>query len=963
MEGNAWPPGSGNMARRIRAFDWSATPLGPIASWPQSLKTTIDIILSSGQAMQLAWGPARNLLYNDAYAPMLGDRHPRALGLPFKDAWPDVWDDIKPLVDEVFAGKTVKFEDMPLIMTRHGYAENTWWTFSYSPVRDEDNAIAGLLNVPIDTTARVRAERAESERETALAALRESEERRTFLLKLSDMLRPLVDSARIKAMATRLLGEQLVVNRVFYADAQDGQWMVTKGYEIDIEPLPPLPFSMAEYGNWIIDGFRAGKRLVVDDMYADPRFSDAERTAHLELQIGAEIALPLVKGGELVAMLVVHSVGPRDWSEQDLAILEATAERTWAAVERSHAQAALYESEQKYRTLFDTMDEGYAVVEVLRDESGRVFDILGVEINRAYTAKSGIPATFIGRRFSEFASMEEHWLRIYDDVSRTGIPVREENYWADADRWISAHFSRVGDDGSNLVGVVFDDVTKRKKTEIALRESEELQAFLLKLSDALRPLDAPQAILETATRLLCEQLRANRCAYYEIDAAEYAIRSDSARDVPSLVGRYPIEMFGDGLLDKHTGGQSPIVVNDVAATHGKGECEAFAAIQVAAYIGVTLFKQNRFVSGLTVHSREPRTWTANEVAIAQETAERTWTAVERSNAQLALRESEERLRDFGEASLDVLWIRDAETLRWVYLTPAFEEIYGISREDALGARDFRTWLELILPEDRAAAIEGIERIRNGERAAFEYRIQRPDDGQIRWIRNTDFPIADADGKVTMIGGVGHDITQLKASEKHQKLLLAELQHRVRNTLAVIRAITRMTAETSQSVEEMGMHLDGRIAAFARVQAAVTRDPMKGVDLETLVADTLSAAAREGDEFTIDGPPVALYPKAAETFSLVFHELTTNAIKYGALSVKAGLIDVRWRVDAETLALEWAETGQRLDPGEARREGFGTELLTQTLAYEMKAEVMREFHRDGIHYDIRIPLAAIVKWQK
>ncbi len=177
-----WPFGSGEMSGRIRACDWASTPLGPIGQWPQSLKTAVDLMLGSGHAMQLAWGPQKIVLYNDAYAPMLGERHPRALGIAFQEAWPEIWDEIEPLVRKVFAGETVRFDDMPLVMTRNGYAENTWWNFSYSPVRDESGAVAGLLNVTVDATPRHRAEHAERETMKSLqAALAEAERVRAEL--------------------------------------------------------------------------------------------------------------------------------------------------------------------------------------------------------------------------------------------------------------------------------------------------------------------------------------------------------------------------------------------------------------------------------------------------------------------------------------------------------------------------------------------------------------------------------------------------------------------------------------------------------------------------------------------------------------------------------------------------------------------------------------------------------------
>lgn len=332
----------------------------------------------------------------------------------------------------------------------------------------------------------------------------------------------------------------------------------------------------------------------------------------------------------------------------------------------------------------------------------------------------------------------------------------------------------------------------------------------------------------------------------------------------------------------------------------------------------------------------------------------------RMKAIQVLEESEEYLRQFGDAASDVLWVRDARTLNWEYLTPAFETIYGMKREEALSGNTLRNWLELIVPEDREHVTNQIRRVRQGHRAGFEYRIRRPSDGTIRWLRNTDFPILNKSGEVERIGGVGHDVTELKEAEQRQKLLLAELQHRVRNTLAIVRSVVRRSADASETLEELGMHLDGRIAAFARVQAAVTRDPSAGLDLAGLVADTLMAASiRESDRATIDGPRVELTAKAAETIGLALHELTTNAVKFGALMGKSGEVEVRWRIADKSmngpfLEFEWIEKGVKLAKSSSTRKGFGTELLMRTLPYDLGAVVDRDLTPDGIRYLIRLP---------
>lgn len=207
-----------------------------------------------------------------------------------------------------------------------------------------------------------------------------------------------------------------------------------------------------------------------------------------------------------------------------------------------------------------------------------------------------------------------------------------------------------------------------------------------------------------------------------------------------------------------------------------------------------------------------------------------------------------------------------------------------------------------------------------------------------------------------------DVTAITRAEERQGVLLAELQHRVRNTLAVVRSIARRTGETSESVEEYAMHLDGRLNSFARTQAMVTRNPTSGVDLETLVAEELlSYHAREGEQVRISGPPLRLCSKAAETFALAVHELATNAVKYGALSGRNGRVDIAWTIRASNgerrLDFEWKESGVTLDGEGPSRQGFGTELLERSLPYELGATSTLAFQGDGIRCTIVVPLNA------
>lgn len=334
-------------------------------------------------------------------------------------------------------------------------------------------------------------------------------------------------------------------------------------------------------------------------------------------------------------------------------------------------------------------------------------------------------------------------------------------------------------------------------------------------------------------------------------------------------------------------------------------------------------------------------------------------ATERHRVEQALQESEARFRQFSEASSDLLWIRNAETLEFEYVSPAFETLYGASRETVLTGNEVKSWAELVHPEDRQWVMESLRRLRGGERIDHEFRVVRPSDGQLRWIHNTDFPLLDEAGRVQRIAGIGKDVTEQRRAAEHQRMLLAELQHRVRNILAVVRSVARRSSGSSETVEDYAMHLDGRINALARTQAVLTRTPGEGVSLEGLISDELLAYAASDEQLSVCGPEVRLQPKAAETLGLAVHELATNAVKYGALSSERGRVAVAWTMapDSEVpiLRLEWRETGVSVVSSGPRRRGFGQELIERTVPYELGARAELAFEPGGVCCRIDMPM--------
>jgi PAS domain S-box-containing protein len=289
----------------------------------------------------------------------------------------------------------------------------------------------------------------------------------------------------------------------------------------------------------------------------------------------------------------------------------------------------------------------------------------------------------------------------------------------------------------------------------------------------------------------------------------------------------------------------------------------------------------------------------------------------------------------------------------LYVNPAFTRLTGYTPEEAIG----QSPRFLQGPETDRAVLDRLtsDLLTAGrfEGEAVNYRK----DGTSYTIEWHITAMRDRDGQPTHWIAVQRDITDRKRAEEHQRLLLTELQHRVRSILSVVRFVARRSAEASRTPEDYVMHFDGRIDAIARAQALVTRDPAKGVDLELLVSEELLAhRAQEGEQVEISGPNITLQPRAAETLGLAIHELATNALKYGALSRADGRITVNWQIIPDgaghMLRFEWREAGGPVL--NASHRGFGTELLEKALARALGARTELSFTDGRAACTIEVP---------
>jgi two-component sensor histidine kinase len=261
----------------------------------------------------------------------------------------------------------------------------------------------------------------------------------------------------------------------------------------------------------------------------------------------------------------------------------------------------------------------------------------------------------------------------------------------------------------------------------------------------------------------------------------------------------------------------------------------------------------------------------------------------------------------------------------------------------------------------------LRRVAEGHTVSSRYRIRRQPDEEVRWLVSHDFPIPDSHGRTRWIGGIAHDFTDEKAMADRLHVLLAELQHRTRNLIGVIRAIATRTAADAGSLQSFTQSFTARLDALARVNGLLSRlEDGDRVSFDELLRTEFAAhgVADEngvGDQVTLKGRRgIRLRSASIQTFGLALHELTTNAVKYGALSTPDGHVDVTWRListdDGEQrLRVEWRETGS---PGfiVSTRKGYGRELIERALPHQLAAETHYELGPDGVRCTITAPVS-------
>lgn len=316
----------------------------------------------------------------------------------------------------------------------------------------------------------------------------------------------------------------------------------------------------------------------------------------------------------------------------------------------------------------------------------------------------------------------------------------------------------------------------------------------------------------------------------------------------------------------------------------------------------------------------------------------------------ALRESEERFRNMADHAPVMMWVTESDGY-CSYLNRAWHQFTGQTAEEAKGFG----WLDATHPDDKGEA-ERIFASANARREAFriEYRLRRAD-GVYRWAIDAAAPRFGPGGEFLGYIGSVIDIDERKEAEERQKLLVQELHHRVKNNLATVQSMVNFTLRTSETMDDFRKSVAHRLSALARSHSVLTSSSGRLTALRKILFSELEPYDHDR-RVELDGPDLNVPDDVAMALAMATHELTTNASKYGALSVDTGVVCLSWSVEADgfdgrILSLQWRERGGPPVTIPTKR-GFGSMLLERILGPQLRGAVQIEYPPEGVHVEIR-----------
>jgi PAS domain S-box-containing protein len=515
---------------------------------------------------------------------------------------------------------------------------------------------------------------------------------------------------------------------------------------------------------------------------------------------------------------------------------------------------------------------------------------------------------------------------------------------------VSLTVSPVRDAAGNIVGAakIVRDMTERKQAERALAQRMREQEALYRFTDRLYRARSLAEVHTAAMDAISEALGCDRASILLCDDAG-VMKFAAWRN---LSDGYRRAVEGHAPWVRDVGEPQPICVSDI---DGADEPESLKRVVreegIRGLACIPLSANGSLIGKFMTCYNRPHAFAPIEIDLALTIARQLGFGVQRLRAEELRRIADQKFdreRELLQTIIDRIPVMmtmcepDAKVLR---LNPAFEHTVGWSRQEAAG----ESLMEQCYP-DPAYRAKIASFMESNLDAWMDIRM-RTKDG--RDIETTWSNIRLSDGSRV---GIGIDITERKHAEKLQKLLVSELNHRVRNTLATVQAIASQTVRSTKSPHEFAANFSGRLQAIARTHTLLTDNTWQGADVRSLIRVQLLLDIAEDERISYCGPAVRLDPQPALHLALMLHELGTNGRKHGALSVSNGRLSVRWQLrtnGSEQLILEWKE---RHGPpvNTPTTLGFGTTLIEQSLeAYGGGARLA--YDAEGVTCEIHLPV--------
>jgi PAS domain S-box-containing protein len=490
--------------------------------------------------------------------------------------------------------------------------------------------------------------------------------------------------------------------------------------------------------------------------------------------------------------------------------------------------------------------------------------------------------------------------------------------------------------------------------------SEQGWVALYDFTDRLHRADSIHAVYDAALDAIIHALGSDRASILLFD------EKDVMRFVASrgLSDGYRSAVGGHSPWTAGTRDATPIAVDDIDRADLPEDLRATIKGEgIGACAFIPLVAEGRLAGKFMTYYDAPHSFSKAETDLALTIARQLGFAIERLRGeatrrltQASLRESERRLELALTAGRMGAWEWTINSSRVIW-SPSLEAIHGMEPGAFTGS--FEGFTRDIHPDDLETVVATIRKsLETRQNYHVAYRINRAD-GSVRWLEANGQVVLGPDGAPEKMVGVCMDVTERKAAEVQRDLLVAELSHRVKNTLAAVIAISRQSFANPEDGAAAHRSFDARIRALAQTHSRLADSNWSGVSLQAMLADELAPYRKEdGGNIRIAGAPIELTPKCALSLGMAVHELAMNAAKYGALSTETGRVDVGWQIGGQDRALNirWTERGGPKVEAPTRT-GFGRLLLERVLAADLEGDVKLDFAGEGVICVINVPRGA------